>query len=294
MTTQSAQPTSTTAQALPDGLVLQEPTLAVADLQRSLAFYNGLLGMTTLSSSEGRATVGAGDTPLLELVEQPGAVRQPARSTGLYHVAILLPSKRDLARLIMHLLQNNYRIGGASDHLVSEAFYLDDPDGNGLELYRDRPRSEWPMQGSQIKMDTLPIDIEEFFTVLRGDSEPWTGIVAGTTVGHMHLRVANVAAATRFYRDVVGFALMVNYPGASFMAVNGYHHHLGMNEWQSRGASPPPAESVGLRAARFRLPAQADLDALRARLVAAGAPTSDEGDVLIFSDPSGNRWEVTM
>jgi catechol 2,3-dioxygenase len=275
-------------------LELQQPTLAVADLKRSLAFYNNLLGMSTLSSSQGRATVGVGDTPLLELIEQPGAVRQPARSTGLYHVAILLPSKRDLARLIMHLLQNNYRIGGASDHLVSEAFYLDDPDGNGLELYRDRPRAEWPMRDSQIQMDTLPIDIEEFFTVLRGDNEPWAGIAAGTTVGHMHLRVANVAAATRFYHDVVGFALMVNYPGASFMAVNGYHHHLGMNEWQSRGASPPPAESVGLRTSRFRLPTQADLDALRSRLVAAGATTSDEGDLLTFSDPSGNRWEVVV
>lgn len=282
--------TATVPHTLPAGLTLGAPQLAVADLGRSLAFYGELLGLRPIEAGAGHALLGSGDTPVIELVAQPGATRQPARATGLYHVAILLPSRRDLARTIMRLLQAGYRIGGASDHGVSEAFYLDDPDGNGLELYRDRPRAEWPMRGREVAMDTLPIDVEEFFSVLRGDQEPWSGIAPGTTVGHLHLRVGDVAAAARFYRDVVGFEVMQSLPGAAFVSVNGYHHHLGLNEWQSRGASPPPANAAGLRHARILLPAAADLAVLLGRLDAADVPSEAREGSVVFADPWGNRW----
>jgi catechol 2,3-dioxygenase len=281
--------------ALSPHLVLGAPQLAVADLERSLIFYRDLLGMQVHKNDGQLAQLGTSQTVLVELVQQEQAVRPPYNTTGLFHVAFLFPSQRDLARTMLRLFQGGYRVGGASDHLVSQAFYLDDPDGNGIELYCDRPRTEWPMNGKYVAMDTLPLDLEGFFSVLKGDKEPLGAIAEGTSVGHMHLRVSDVAAARHFYTQVVGFDLMqANYPGAAFVAVNGYHHHLGLNEWQSRGASPAPANAVGLRFSRFSFASQAELDALKQRLKEANWPTEEQEGELRFSDPSGNPWHISV
>lgn len=282
-------------QTLSASLVLGAPQLAVADLERALVFYRDLLGMQVHSNNGKLAQLGTANTVLVELVLQEKAIRPAHNTTGLFHVAFLFASQRDLARTMMRLFQAGYRVGGASDHLVSQAFYLDDPDGNGIELYCDRPREEWPMNGKFVAMDTLPLDIEGFFSVLQGDKEPLGAIAEGTSVGHMHLRVSDITTARHFYTDVVGFDLMqANYPGAAFVAVNGYHHHVGMNEWQSRGASPAPANAVGLRFSRFSLASQADLDSLKQRLNAANHATEEQDGELHFSDPSGNKWQVTV
>lgn len=282
-------------QTLSTGLVLGAPQLAVADLERALVFYRDLLGMQLHNNNGNIAQLGTTESVLIELIQQEQAVHPAHNTTGLFHVAFLFASQRDLARTMMRLFQAGYRVGGASDHLVSQAFYLDDPDGNGIELYYDRPRAEWPMNGKFVAMDTLPLDIEAFFSVLQGDKEPLGAIADSTSVGHMHLRVSNIKAASQFYTDVVGFDLMqANYPGAAFVAVNGYHHHLGMNEWQSRGAAPAPANAVGLRFSRFSLPSQADLDALKQRLNAANYTTQEQDGELRFSDPAGNQWHVSL
>lgn len=283
------------SEALSPQLVLGAPQLAVADLERALVFYRDLLGMQVHSNDGQLAQLGTAKTVLVELVQQKQAIRPAHNTTGLFHVAFLFPSQRDLARTMIRLFQAGYRVGGASDHLVSQAFYLDDPDGNGIELYCDRPRSEWPMNGKFVAMDTLPLDIEGFFSVLQSDKEPLGAMAEGTSVGHMHLRVSDITTARYFYTEVVGFDLMqANYPGAAFVAVNGYHHHLGMNEWQSRGASPAPANAVGLRFSRFSLPSQAELDALQQRLNEAKYPTEQQAGELYFSDPAGNQWHVSV
>ncbi|GAA4016477.1 VOC family protein [Deinococcus rubellus] len=269
--------------------------LSVADLPRSLAFYQTVLGFSVLSRTVTRAELGVAGAkqPLLILhaLERPAA---PAtRATGLYHLALLLPSRADLGRLLRHVAGLNVPIG-ASDHLVSEAIYLTDPDGHGIEVYRDRPRSEWPYEagprGRQVKMATDPLDVQGVLG--SAGNTVWSGLPAATRLGHLHLKVSDQQAASQFYQ-ALGFELMTEFPGASFLAVGGYHHHLGFNVWESRGASPPAANTPALRLARFTLEA-AEFPALLARLEAAQMSVQASADQTTndwaeLSDPSGNR-----
>lgn len=262
--------------------------LTVAELGRALSFYEGVLGMQGARLPDGDYALSAGGATLLLLDERRGARPKPQRSTGLYHVAILMPTRRELARVIARLAETGYPVTGASDHLVSEALYLDDPDGNGLEIYADRPRSAWPRAGHEVRMSVDPLDIDGLLREL-GVHEPWTGLAAGTTVGHVHLHVNDLRAAEGFYVGVLGFEVMQRFgSSALFVAAGGYHHHLGLNVWAGVGAPPPPADAVGLRHYAVRLPDAAALAAVVARVRAAGLPLEETAAGLLVRDPAQN------
>lgn len=269
-------------------LTLGPAELIVADLGRSMAFYHDVLGLRASEVGGGERAVAleAGDEPILLLHERPGARRKPARTTGLYHVALLTPSRRDLARTLARLVAARYPLTGASDHLVSEALYLDDPDGNGLEIYADRPRAAWPLAGHEVRMAVDPLDVDGLLGEL--DDRPWEGMAAKTRVGHVHLHVADLAATEEFYGDVLGFELMQRFPGALFMATGGYHHHLGLNTWAGAGAPPPPPDAAGLLRFTMRLPDLGALGEVAARVRAAGVPTKAVPGGVELRDPSQN------
>jgi catechol 2,3-dioxygenase len=267
-------------------------TLAVSDLSQSVDFYSSVLGMKALDQKPGETTMGAGSRPLLILRELPGARPQPDYSTGLYHVAILLPTRADLGRVIINLARRQYPIGGFGDHFVSEAMYLSDPDGNGLEIYRDRPRSEWQWNGSQVVMGTEPVDVEAVVASVENPDAPFAGMPDGTVVGHMHLRVGDIPKGEAFYRGIIGFDVVAKMPSALFVSAGGYHHHLGMNIWHSRNAPRPPADSVGLRQYTIVVPDADTLGQLQQRLSDAGVTFDQREDGLFVDDPWGNRIRV--
>jgi catechol 2,3-dioxygenase len=273
-----------------------QAVLTVADLQRSERFYCDVLGMRVLGRGDGTLTLTADDaTPLLELTELSGARPKPARATGLYHFAVLVPSRLELARSLRRLAEMRYPLTGASDHLVSEALYLDDPDGNGIEIYRDRPRAEWPHLGGQLQMAVDPLDIDGILGELEGDDRPWNGLDPQTHMGHMHLHVAHMRQAEEFYCGVLGFDVMVRYgPSALFVSAGGYHHHLGLNTWAGVGAPPTPAGSAGLRWFAVRLPSAEALDQVVARVHAAGLTTEPVDAGLLLRDRSGNGVVLTI
>ena len=222
------------------------------------------------------------------MVEQPGA-RQVLGYCGLYHFALLLPERADLARWIAHAARDRIALRGLSDHFVSEAIYLSDPDGHGIEIYWDRPREIWEGKVAE-RMTTLPLDTASLLGELADPaSEPFEGLPSGTSMGHVHLCVSDIDATIAFYRDLLGFGLMAQLGAqAAFLSAGGYHHHLGANVWESRGAGQPPAGSAALRHATVVLPSRLDLDAALARLSDAGVEQqSSDGGVLV-RDPSGN------
>jgi catechol 2,3-dioxygenase len=232
--------------------------------------------------------LGAGERELLGLVEEPGAEPAP-HTTGLYHFALLLPERADLARWLAHAGRRRVPVGGASDHFVSEALYLRDPDRHGTEIYADRPRELWRGQVGQ-RMTSLPLDVDDLLGELDDPgSEPFAGLPEGTTMGHVHLKVANVPETVTFYRDVLGFDLTASLGGqAAFLAAGGYHHHIGGNTWESGGAPPPPPGSASLRRFTVELPSAQDRDAVLARLEAAGHDTRETPEGQLVHDPSGN------
>src|SRR5919199_5782652 len=233
--------------------------LTVADAAGLRRFYEEVVGLPS-------------ELGLVELHEAPDAPRPDPHATGLFHLAILVPTRRDLALAIVRLVRARWPLTGASDHLVSEALYLNDPEGNGIEIYRDRPREEWPRTESGWRIDTLPLDLDDIVDELEGDPGEVGPMPAGTTVGHVHLRVADVPATESFYTDVIGFDVMARIPSASFISAGEYHHHLGMNAWHSRGGPAPAEGSLGLGSYEIGLPDAGDVDAVQARLEAAGGP----------------------
>jgi len=267
--------------------------LTVPDIERSLSFYQQYLGFKLQRREGDTAYLGAGGSSFLALTERPGA-RPALRATGLYHFAILVPSRLKLAQSLRRMAETRTPVQGASDHLVSEAIYLDDPDGNGIEIYRDRPRAEWQLPGGQIRMATEPLDIDGVMAEMEGKPEPWTGLHPATVLGHMHLKVANIAEAEAFYSGVLGFDLMARYgSAASFLSAGGYHHHIGMNTWESAGAPPPPPDSVGLRWFTIRLPDAAELGKVAERVREAGLSLEEYADGLFVRDPAQNGVVLT-
>ncbi|MFQ5914915.1 MAG: VOC family protein [Nitrospinota bacterium] len=266
--------------------------LTVSDLGRSLDFYEKVLGFGVLErEGETAALTADKENPLVFLTEIPGAPRRPSDTSGLYHFAVLLPSRVDLARSLRRLGETSYPLGGCSDHSVSEALYLDDPDGNGIELYRDRPRSEWPWrEGQKGRMTTDPLDLHNLLDEAEKDSRPWDGLPEGTRIGHVHLHVADLDRAEAFYRDVLGFEVMSHQDlrGASFLATGGYHHHIGLNVWAGVGVKPPPGNAAGLRYFTFCLPEEAELRRLANHLESIGVPLTRKGEGLFLRDPSEN------
>lgn len=268
--------------------------LTVSNLDRSIEFYTNMLGFKALPTENNTATLTAdGATPLLVLTGQPQARPKPPHTTGLYHFAILLPSRVDLARSLYRLVERRYPIG-ASDHLVSEALYLSDPDDNGIEIYRDRPRSDWPRLNGQLQMATNPLDFEGVLGELQHHNRPWAGLPAQTRLGHIHLHVANLDQAEAFYRDVLGFDLVLRYGmGATFLSAGGYHHHIGANTWAGVGVPPPPPDAVGLRFFTINLPDKAELERLAGHLKATGVTFERDSAAIILHDPSQNEVRLT-
>ncbi len=261
-------------------------TLTVSNLEHAADFYIRKLGFETTSEAGHTTRLGAGGRDLLVLTENPAAHQVP-RTTGLFHFAILLPSRADLGRCLVHYLQAGGRLQGAADHLVSEALYLADPEGNGIELYRDRPRHEWIRDGNEIRMTTDPLDVEELLT--EGSDGAWHGMPAGTTLGHMHLRVADIPRSEWFYHDVLGFDITARYgESALFLAAGGYHHHIAVNTWGSAGAPPAPEDATGLREFTVKLPNGAELNRVADRILSAGIPVENAAASALVRDPSGD------
>lgn len=266
--------------------------LRVADLARSAQFYVDVLGFDLIDQQPGRATLGVGGSPLLLLHEQRGVQPRLANTTGLYHFAILVPSRADLGRSLRRLAETGYPLGGYADHLVSEALYLSDPDGNGIEIYRDRPRSKWRWNDGQVQMASDPIDLPQL--VAEADGQPWTGLVAGTRIGHMHLQVGDIPQAEAFYHGVLGFDVVAHWPGALFVSAGGYHHHIGLNTWHSRNAPPQPQAAAGLRAFTIALADEPALAAVAERLRNAQISFTEQAHTIIVHDPSSNVVLLTL
>ncbi len=271
-------------------------TLTTADLTRAIIFYRDIFGLDVLERSRQSAWLGTdAGAPLLVLVEKAGAPPRPQRSTGLYHFAMLLPDRRDLARAVQHLIDEGYPLQGMSDHLVSEALYLSDPDGNGIEIYTDRLRETWRTRNGQLEIATVPLNLNDLLGELDDDDSPWTGLPSGTCIGHVHLHVADLEAAEAFYRNVLGFDLVSRYgPSASFVSAGGYHHHIGMNTWAGVGVPSPPPDAVGLRQFTVLLPDEPALRTLRDQLDRFEIPHSALPKGLLLRDPSNNEIFLTV
>jgi catechol 2,3-dioxygenase len=265
--------------------------LTVADLQRSLAYYTTALGFAVLQQTGADVTLGVAGTPLLLLHELPGARPWPTDAvTGLYHFAILLPTRADLGRWLRHYLGLGYPLPGQGDHLVSEALYLRDPDGHGIEVYRDRPRADWRWSNGQVQMAADPVDIRGLLEDADRSGEPWIGLPPGTTVGHVHLQVGDIARAEAFYHGVLGFDVVAHLPMALFVSAGGYHHHLGMNTWHSRGAAAAPDDTANLRFFTLALPTEEARADVVARLTEAGISARAVDDLVAVRDP----WQNTI
>jgi catechol 2,3-dioxygenase len=266
--------------------------LTVSDLERSLRYYGATVGLETLDSGAGRTTLGSDGRELLVLVEEPGA--PSARGyTGLFHFALLVPERPALARWLAHAARDGVRLEGLSDHTVSEAIYLRDPDDHGIEIYADRPREQWEGQVGRL-MGTFPLDVDSLLGELDDPaSEPFDKLAPGTTIGHVHLTVASIPETVAFYHDVAGLGLTAQLPSAAFMSAGGYHHHLGANIWETAGRPHAPAGTAALRHATLVLPDTAERDRLLARVADAGHPVED-GDEPAIVDPSGNRLVVAV
>jgi catechol 2,3-dioxygenase len=278
--------TSSAPAVLPDTLRLGTVHLTVSDLDRSVGFYHDALGLAVHRREDAVAALGTGGEDLLVLHEEPGA-RPAGHHAGLYHYALLYPSREELARALQRLALTHTRISGASDHGVSEAIYLPDPDGNGIELYADRPREAWPPPppGERIGMFTHALDLDDLLETVAGE-EPVRRAGDGLRMGHMHLHVGDLDAARAFYGDVIGLETMASMPSALFLAAGGYHHHLGANTWRGEGVGPAPAGTAGLR--EWTLVVEPDaLAQLRGRLAAAGY-----GDGDVVEDPWGIRLRL--
>jgi catechol 2,3-dioxygenase len=275
--------------AIPPATRMGPVHLTVAALDRSIAYYKESIGLRVHARDGDRVRLGTGGEDLLVLDELPGA--PPAHGhSGLYHFALLVPERADLARWLAHAARERVPIAGAADHFVSEAIYLSDPDDHGIEVYWDRPREHWAGQVAQ-RMTTLPLDVPGLLGELADPgAEPFDGLAAATTMGHVHLRVADVARTVGFYRDVLGLALMATFGAqAAFLSAGGYHHHVGANIWESAGRGQAPEGSATLRRATIVLPADADVERLAAAVAAAGAePEPLGGGGVLVRDPAGN------
>jgi catechol 2,3-dioxygenase len=262
--------------------------LSVTDLDRAVGFYQDAIGLRLHHRDESSAAMGAAVDDLVVLVEQPGA-RPAGRHAGLYHFALLHPSRDELASAVQRLALTRTPIQGASDHGVSEAIYLADPDGNGIELYADRPRDRWPAPGpgARVGMFTAPLDLDDLLRAAP-QPEPARHADSGLTLGHVHLHVADIGEALRFYRDVIGFEPMAELPGAAFVSAGGYHHHLGFNTWRGEGVPPAPPDALGLRHWTLLLEGPEELARARQRIERAGVAAEEWEGGLILRDPSGS------
>ena len=264
----------------------------IADLARSIKYYTSILGLQVIDHTDNAATLAPTETghPLVILHEKKGVQRAPSRGAyGLYHFAILLPDRPSLGRFVQHVANANLRVGMA-DHLVSEALYLTDPDGLGIEVYADRPRSGWTFNDGELAMTTEPLDVVSL--IAAANNQPWNGAPAGTTIGHIHLHVGGLPEASAFYHGALGFDRTVwSYPGALFMSAGGYHHHLGTNTW-----SPGPSatdQQARLQEWELVVPSQNDATVVGKRIASAGYQSRETDRGWLAADPWGTRVRIT-
>jgi catechol 2,3-dioxygenase len=270
-----------------------EVTLTVADLDRAVDYYENGIGLAVGSRENGTARMGVPGRDLVVLEEQPGARPGRGRTTGLFHLALLVPTRADLASWLGHAAEAGVRLTGASDHFVSEALYLRDPDGHGIEIYADRPRDTWTkLEDGSLNIGTVALDLDD---LMRARGEPFERMKDGTVMGHIHLQVAQLVEARRFYTDVLGLDKMVEIPDqASFLSSGGYHHHVGVNVWAGVGAPPAPADQARLVRATLEVDGREHLDQIETRLSDGGYEPVRDGDRVLVNDPSGNPLELRV
>ena len=266
--------------------------LKVREIEGVTAFYRDVLGLAVLDRTNERTTLGAGGVPFVHLEHRPDAMPDDPREAGLYHTAFLMPTRGDLARWILHVARRKVALTGASDHAVSEAFYLDDPEGNGVEVYYDRPAETWEWTGSDLKITTDPLDIDSILReVAPGATYP--SAPDGLRIGHVHLRVGDVARAEAFYRDTLGLDVTRRRHGAIFMSSGRYHHHIAANVWHSAAAGERNENRAGLSWLALEAADATAFDAGKARLAQAGAELAATSAGIATADPWGTRLRIT-
>lgn len=272
--------------------------LTVADLERSLRFYTGALGLAELARGGGEAVLGAGGTPLLSLTERKGALPWMVDAmTGLYHFAILAPNRAALGGWLKHYFGQPYPPPGQGDHRVSEALYLRDPDGHGIEVYADRPRETWEWQNGRVRMGSGPVDVRGMIAEHERAGGTWNGMPEGTTIGHVHLQVGSIPEAEAFYHRTLGLDVVAGGGEggkALFVSAGGYHHHLGLNTWHSENAAPAPNDVAGLRFYSLTLPDAEARDEVVGRIDAAVIGREEAASAVVVRDPWGHRVALTV
>lgn len=282
---------------IPDNTNIQSIDLKIKDLKSSLYFYSELMGFKIISQTENTAMLSAnGKMPyIIQLIEDKNSIHKPYGTTGLFHIAIKLPGRKELARVFLRLFENKVKFQGFSDHLVSEAIYLEDPDENGIELYCDRPKSEWQYKMGQVEMSTLPLNLNVLTNELD-DRNVWNGIHPDTVIGHLHLSVSDIKKAQNFYSLVLGMNVTNStYPGAMFFSAGGYHHHIGANIWSAKNGKPAPVNSVGLMEYAVNIPDAEYIKEIQARAEASGLLiTAFDGKKMFFKDYDNNKITLVL
>lgn len=273
---------------------IQHVELKVENLERSISFYKKVIGFSVLEKTEKEVFLTAdGETSLLSLKELEHYSPKQGKTTGLYHFAILLPERVYLASILKHFLKQGIELG-ASDHLVSEALYLSDPDGNGIEVYADRDSSTWKWQNNEVVMDTKPLDGQNLLNELPKDEE-WKGLPHKTLIGHIHLHVRNLEEAEKFYKEGLGLDIVTNYGGhALFLSFHRYHHHIGVNVWAGKDAKNPKPEHVGLKSFALFYDTKEQRDKAIERLISLGFHVKEQDDVFTAEDESGNKIKLVF
>jgi catechol 2,3-dioxygenase len=276
---------------LPDGFQLGPAALRVSGADRALDFYVNKVGLALRRRTDASAMLGTDQEDVLRLDFKPGIAPRNYKESGLYHIAILVPDRSSLGSAIARLAASNIKLG-AADHSVSEAIYLWDPDNNGIEIYRDRPREEWIWSGDQVQMKNSSLDFEGLLA--QPDVEAKRPMTAGTRIGHVHLEVDDVERARKFYSEIIGFSPTAARPGALFMSAGGYHHHVAANVWESRNGPPPSPDTAGLSLMTFELPDENSMKALRTRLETATVEVKSSDNGFDFVDPWRTRVAVRL
>jgi catechol 2,3-dioxygenase len=267
--------------------------LKVLDLDRVTGFYRDVLGLTVLDRDKDRTALGAGGVAFVHLEHEPGAKSDDPREAGLYHTAFLMPTRADLARWILHVARRKVPLTGASDHAVSEAFYLDDPEGNGVEVYCDRQADTWEWTGPDLKITTDPLDVDSILREVPS-SATYAAAPEGLRIGHVHLRVGDVARAEAFYRDALGLDVTRRRHGATFLSSGRYHHHIAANVWHSAGAAARDAEHAGLSWLSLEAADAAAFDTAKSRLAQAGVELAAMPAGIAAADPWGTHLRITQ
>ncbi|MBS4196038.1 VOC family protein [Lederbergia citri] len=267
--------------------VIKQAVLTVQNLERSVDFYEKVLGFKVIERTNEKASISAdGKTALLSLEQRKDATPRDPRTSGLYHIAFLMPNRSHLADIVHYFIQTRYPLQGASDHHVSEALYLADPEGNGIEIYIDRDPEKWIWQGDQVYMTTEPLDVENLLQ--EATETGWKGMPEKTIIGHIHLQVAELEKTREFYYDGLGFDLILRYGSqALFMSKNKYHHHIGLNTWNSKGVAAPSENSTGLKYFTIALPNNEEKQKIMEQLKKINAPMTEENGKILTTDPSG-------